>query len=214
MTSFKRSALFVAIASLSCLLGLAAPAEPAAEVGPDKHGDGIYAEFVTDAGTMLLRLHYDKVPMTVINFISLAEGTGLATTRQGRFYDGLTFHRCISNFMIQGGCPDGRGTGGPGYKFADEFHPDLQHDGPGVLAMANSGRATNGSQFYITHKATGHLNNRHTVFGRIVTGQNVVNTVTKGTKIKKVNILHVGDAAKAFKTDGDAFKAAKAAAKK
>jgi len=184
MTSFKRSALFVAIASLSCLLGLAAPAEPAAEVGPDKHGDGIYAEFVTDAGTMLLRLHYDKVPMTVINFISLAEGTGLATTRQGRFYDGLTFHRCISNFMIQGGCPDGRGTGGPGYKFADEFHPDLQHDGPGVLAMANSGRATNGSQFYISTVPCTWLDGKHTVFGKVTKGSEVVKDI-EGVTVDK-----------------------------
>jgi cyclophilin family peptidyl-prolyl cis-trans isomerase len=182
------------------------PTLPAPELEP-----GIYAEMVTPSGNMVLRLHYDKVPMTVMNFISLAEGTGLSATRDGRFYDGLTFHRCIPNFMIQGGCPDGKGTGGPGYKFADEFHPDLKHDGPGVLSMANSGPATNGSQFFVTHKATPWLNNKHSVFGKIVSGQDVVNTIQNGAKLTKLNILRIGDAAKAFKADGAAFTAAKAA---
>src|SRR5690606_35692416 len=118
--------------------------------------NGIYAKFNTDKGSILVRLTYDKTPGTVGNFVGLAEGNLENTARpQGKpYYDGLTFHRVISDFMIQGGCPLGTGTGDPGYKFDDEFRPDLRHDGPGVLSMANAGRGTNGSQFFITHVAT------------------------------------------------------------
>jgi cyclophilin family peptidyl-prolyl cis-trans isomerase len=223
MNAARIRALLASLALLlsSALFAQDAPAEPtpppatpepAAEPAPEPDLEpGIYADIDSSEGKMLLRLHYEKVPMTVINFISLAEGTGLSATRDGRFYDGLSFHRCIPDFMIQGGCPQGNGTGGPGYKFADEFHPHLKHDGAGVLSMANSGPATNGSQFYITHKATPWLDNKHSVFGHIVSGQDVVNKIQKGATINKLNILRVGDAAKAFKADGDAFTAAKAA---
>jgi peptidyl-prolyl cis-trans isomerase A (cyclophilin A) len=202
----------VILAALALVIAHASFAQdaPAAAGTPDLE-PGIYAEMVTSEGNMMLRLHYDKVPMTIINFISLAEGTGLSATREGRFYDGLNFHRCIPDFMIQGGCPQGAGTGDPGYKFADEFHPHLRHDGPGVLSMANSGPATNGSQFFVTHKATPWLDNKHSVFGKIVSGQDVVNKIQKGAKLSKLNIIRVGEAAKAFKADGAAFTAAKAA---
>ena len=119
------------------------------------------ATFKTDQGDFVAELHADKAPMTVNNFVFLA---------RERFYDGVTFHRVIRDFMAQGGDPTGTGTGGPGYKFADEFHPTLKHSGPGILSMANAGPGTNGSQFFITHRATPHLDNKHTVFGKVIQG--------------------------------------------
>lgn len=130
-----------------------------------------------DRGTIRLELFDDKTPKTVANFERLA-GEG--------FYDGLKFHRVIADFMIQGGCPKGTGTGGPGYTFEDEFHPDLRHDGPGVLSMANAGPNTNGSQFFITHVATPWLDGKHTVFGRVLSGQNVVDLVEQGDVMNRV----------------------------
>ncbi len=123
------------------------------------------ATFKTGAGDFVVELFADKAPKTVNNFVFLA--------RDG-FYDGVTFHRVIRDFMAQGGDPTGTGTGGPGYKFADEFHPALRHDGPGILSMANAGPGTNGSQFFITHRATAHLDNHHTVFGKVIQGMDVV----------------------------------------
>lgn len=179
--------------------------------------DGLYAKIATDKGDILLKLFYTKTPLTVINFAGLAEGTlklGGANQPLGRpFYDGLTFHRVIANFMIQGGCPLGTGTGGPGYTFPDEFDPSLRHDGPGVFSMANAGPGTNGSQFFITHGATPHLDDKHTVFGRVVTGQDVVDRIDRGDTLKSVTILRVGKEAEAFKTDQAAFDAALAAIK-
>lgn len=130
-----------------------------------------------DRGTIRLELFDDKAPKTVANFERLA-GEG--------FYDGLKFHRVIADFMIQGGCPKGTGTGGPGYTFEDEFHSDLRHDGPGVLSMANAGPNTNGSQFFITHVATPWLDGKHTVFGRVLSGQNVVDSVEQGDVMNRV----------------------------
>ncbi len=138
----------------------------------------------TDRGTIKLELFADKVPSTVANFVKLANS---------KFYDGLTFHRVIEDFMIQGGCPRGDGTGGPGYTFDDEFHPDLKHDGPGVLSMANAGPNTNGSQFFITHVACPWLDGRHSVFGRVLEGQNVVDSIKKGDKMNRVVIEDVED---------------------
>lgn len=174
--------------------------------------DGLYAKIITEKGDILLKLHYRKTPLTVINFVSLAEGTkvlGGADKPTGiPFYDGLKFHRVISDFMIQGGDPLGNGTGGPGYKFPDEIDPTLKHDRPGILSMANAGPDTNGSQFFITHVPTPHLDGKHTVFGEVVAGQEVVNAIRQNDEIKKVEIIRVGDDAKAFKTDEAAFQEA------
>jgi peptidyl-prolyl cis-trans isomerase B (cyclophilin B) len=137
------------------------------------------ATIATNKGTIKLQLHDDKVPKTVENFEKL--------TGQG-FYDGLKFHRVIPDFMIQGGCPQGTGTGGPGYTFEDEFHSELKHDGPGVLSMANAGPNTNGSQFFITHVPTPWLDNKHSVFGRVTEGQDVVNAIQQGDVMEKVTI--------------------------
>lgn len=133
----------------------------------------------TKRGDIRLELHEDKVPKTVANFEKLA-GDG--------FYDGLKFHRVIPDFMVQAGCPNGTGTGGPGYQFDDEFHDDLTHDGPGVLSMANAGPNTNGSQFFITHVKTDWLDGKHSVFGRVIEGQDVVDSIEQGDVMEKVTV--------------------------
>ena len=146
----------------------------------------IDAVFHTNHGQFVVRLFHDKAPKTVQNFVDLAEGTTdwlhprTGVSRKGQpFYDGLTFHRVIDGFMIQGGCPRGDGRGGPGYAFADELHPELRHVGPGVLSMANAGPDSNGSQFFITLDATPHLDGRHAVFGRVTEGLDVVAAIGK-----------------------------------
>ncbi len=156
--------------------------------------DGIYAKITTEKGEILIKLTHDKTPGTVGNFVALAEGNLENSAKpQGKpYYDGLKFHRVIPDFMIQGGDPKGTGSGGPGYDFEDEFHPDLRHDTPGVLSMANSGPASNGSQFFITHVATPWLDNKHTVFGNVVEGQDVVDSVAQGDTMQKVEIIRVG----------------------
>jgi peptidyl-prolyl cis-trans isomerase B (cyclophilin B) len=133
----------------------------------------------TDRGDIQLELFQDLVPRTVKNFVDLANDG---------FYNGLLFHRVIPDFMIQGGCPEGTGTGGPGYQFEDEFHPDLRHDGPGTLSMANAGPDSNGSQFFITHLATPHLDDKHSVFGKVIVGQDVVNSIETGDRLNEVVI--------------------------
>lgn len=159
--------------------------------------NGIYAKFNTEKGDILIQLTYDKTPGTVGNFVGLAEGNLENDIRpQGKpYYDGLKFHRVISDFMIQGGCPSGSGTGGPGYQFDDEFHPDLKHDRPGVLSMANAGPGTNGSQFFITHVATPWLDNNHTVFGFVIEGQDVVDAIEPNDVINSLEIIRVGEEA-------------------
>ncbi|VAW11128.1 Peptidyl-prolyl cis-trans isomerase [hydrothermal vent metagenome] len=177
--------------------------------------EGIYAKFNTSKGEILVKLTHDKTPGTVGNFVALAEGKQENNAKgQGEpYYDGLKFHRVIPDFMIQGGCPQGTGTGDAGYKFDDEFHSELTHEGPGVLSMANSGPGTNGSQFFITHIATPWLDNKHTVFGLVEKGQDIVDSIAQGDVIESLEIVRVGEdaekwnATEAFET----FKGSEAA---
>ena len=176
-------------------------------------GDGLFAEFATTKDTMVVQLFYKKVPLTVANFVALAEGTHpqLADSLKGKpYYNGTVFHRVIDQFMIQGGDPTATGMGGPGYKFGDEFDETLKHDKPGVLSMANSGPATNGSQFFITEVPTPHLDNRHTVFGQVVKGLEVQDSISnvavapgsnkplEDVEILAINIIRQGFGARGF----------------
>lgn len=179
--------------------------------------DGLYAELNTTKGRILLELEFEKTPLTVANFVGLAEGTKDSNKPKGtKFYDGTVFHRVIPGFMIQGGDPEGTGRGGPGYRFADEFDPTLRHTGPGILSMANAGPGSNGSQFFITVGPTPHLDDKHSVFGKVVDGMDVVTAISTAPrnasdrpneeiKINSVNIIRVGEEAKAFKADQAAF---------
>lgn len=171
-------------------------------------GEGMFADVQTNKGDIVLALEFEKTPVTVANFVSLAEGTNEIVDEKYRgkkYYDGIIFHRVVDNFVIQGGDPEGTGRGGTGYRFGDEFPKDaegkllLKHDGPGVLSMANSGPNTNSSQFFITHRATPHLDGKHSVFGHVVIGQKVVDSIEKGDVINKVDIIRNGKAAKDFK---------------
>ncbi len=169
--------------------------------------DGIYAYLTTSKGEITVELAYKKAPLTVTNFIALSEGTKASNKELGTpFYDGLTFHRVIDAFMIQGGDPKGNGTGGPGYMFTDEF-TDLIHDRPGVLSMANSGPNTNGSQFFITHVPTPWLDGKHSVFGSVFEGMDVVNSIKQGDILEKVRIERVGEDANQLGANEDSFNA-------
>jgi len=161
---------------------------------------GMYAVFETTKGTIICQLEYKKTPMTVANFVGLIEGNfeGAGKKFTEPYFDGIKFHRVINDFMIQGGDPTGTGRGGPGYRFPDEFVADLKHSGPGILSMANSGANTNGSQFFITHKATPWLDGKHTVFGHVVQGQDVVNAIEQNDTMDKVTVLRIGADAQAF----------------
>lgn len=196
--------LFVLILSFITLSGESVMAKA-------KLKDGLYAQFDTTQGEIICALEYTKTPLTVTNFVGLAEGTkelgGGAKMKGDKFYDGMKFHRVIPDFMIQGGCPLGTGTGGPGYTFPDEIDPSLTHKGPGILSMANAGPGTNGSQFFITHVATPWLDGKHTVFGHVVSGQDIVNKIATGDVINAVEIIRVGAAAEAFQSDQKAFDA-------
>jgi len=162
--------------------------------------DGLYAKFNTSKGEIIVALEYEKTPGTVGNFVALAEGNleNSAKPQGTPYYNGLKFHRVIPDFMIQGGCPLGTGTGNPGYQFDDEFHPDLKHDAPGVLSMANAGPGTNGSQFFITHVPTPWLDGNHTVFGKVTKGQDIVDAITQDDTIESIEIKRIGADAEKF----------------
>jgi FKBP-type peptidyl-prolyl cis-trans isomerase len=212
------------LASSGCANSESSESSPAGD-GLVPAEDGLYAIFRTSMGDIVTRLHYDKVPVTVGNFVGLAEGTRTWTDprtdeeRTDPLYDGTIFHRVMPDFMIQGGDPLGSGTGGPGYRFMDEFDPSLRHDGPGVLSMANSGPSTNGSQFFITHKATPWLDDKHSVFGEVVAGQDVVdaignvetegqNTPVEPVTLETVEIVRKGSEAEAFDAEAAFARAA------
>jgi peptidyl-prolyl cis-trans isomerase A (cyclophilin A) len=196
-----------------CSLTLGFMAASIAFAADEKREDGLYADMETSKGKIVIKLEPEKAPLTVANFVGLAEGTkhysktpGEPPKKQDKpFYDGLTFHRVIPDFMIQGGDPQGSGTGGPGYRFKDEFDPSLKHSKPGILSMANAGPGSNGSQFFITHKETPWLDNKHSIFGHVVEGQDVVNKIVKGDTIKSLKIVRVGEKAKQFKGDEEHF---------
>ena len=214
----------------SALLAVACGATPDIRVNNQeiKVGDGLYALFETSKGDIIIQLEMEKAPITVANFVALAEGNHpKVTVKKGEpFFDGLIFHRVIPQFMIQGGDPDGRGTGGPGYQFSDEFHPSLRHNGPGILSMANSGPGTNGSQFFITEVATNWLDDRHSIFGKVIAGLEKVTEIANAERDPRdvpktpitmnVKIIRQGKAAKEFDapkvfTEGLAGAEAKAA---
>jgi len=194
----------ILIVFIVILAALAMPAckstEGAQKANSSKMEEGMYAEIKTNKGVILLKLEYEKVPVTVANFVGLAEGKieNKAKSLGTPYYNGLKFHRVIANFMIQGGDPEGTGRGGPGYRFKDEIHRSLTHDGPGVLSMANAGPNTNGSQFFITHKDTPWLDGKHAVFGRVIKGLEVVNAIQNGDVMETVKIIRKGKAAKKF----------------
>lgn len=182
---------------------------------PFEGKEGIFAAIETDKGEIDLELFYKETPLTVTNFVGLAEGT-LDAAKGKPFYDGLKFHRVIADFMIQGGDPKGNGTGGPGYSFADEIVDSLKFTGPGILAMANAGPGTNGSQFFITHVETPWLNGKHTIFGKVMddASQKVVNAIAQNDKIKSVKIIRQGTEAENFKATQAQFDALASEAKK
>lgn len=180
-----------------------------ASCGRDTAGldDGLYARITTERGEIVIRLEPERAPLTTMNFVGLAEGTIQSGSGSGPFYDGLTFHRVEPGFVIQGGDPNGNGTGGPGYRFPTEIHPDLVHDSAGVVAMANSGPDTNGSQFYITMAATPHLDGSYNVFGRVVRGMEIVTSIRAGDVMERVEILRVGAEAARYAAGTEEFQA-------
>ena len=176
-----------------------------AEEYPDLD-DGLYAELETTRGTILIELAYDKAPLTVTNFVGLAEGTIDSSAAEGDpFYDGLTFHRVVEDFVIQTGDPDGDGSGGPGYRFPNEIAPSLSHGSAGIVSMANSGPDTNGSQFFITKGPAPWLDGQYSIFGEVVEGQDVVDSIQEDDTLETVEIIRKGEAAADFETGQDAF---------
>ena len=196
-TRIKKSFCIILVTILLAGTIYAAPGDAAL-------GDGLFARITTVRGDIVIRLEYQKAPLTVCNFVALAEGR-MTTAGNRPFYNGLTFHRVEPGFVIQGGDPQGNGRGGPGYQFPNEIDSTLKHDGPGVMAMANAGPDTNGSQFYITQSSAPHLDGDYSIFGRVVEGQNVVNAIRVGDRIERISIIRNGVAALAFRADQAAF---------
>ncbi len=180
----EKISLLLSIGGLIAIAGVLLPSA----MGQKQRKPGMYATFQTNQGTIVCELYEEEAPVTVKNFVDLAEGNkewthpGTGEKQTSRYFDGTIFHRVIPDFMIQGGDPLGRGTGGPGYRFKDEFHPSLKFDKPGRLAMANSGPGTNGSQFFITEVPTPFLNNKHTIFGQVIEGQDIVRKIARVQK--------------------------------
>ena len=170
--------------------------------------EGLYVKFTTTRGVIVCKLEEQKAPLTVCNFVALAEGKmkNNAKPEGTPYFNGLKFHRVIPNFMIQGGDPQGNGMGGPGYQFEDEFDASLKFTGPGILAMANAGPGTNGSQFFITHVATPWLNDKHTIFGHVVEGQSVVDSIKQDDVMSKVEIIRVGKTYSNYMATSERFK--------
>ena len=195
------SSLTLLLFFTSCASSNSSQSSEATASRSDIKEPGVYALINTNKGEIRLRLFYKRVPQTVANFVQLAEGTKKSNKAAGvPFYNGTVFHRVIANFMIQGGDPTGTGRGGPGYRFEDEFHSSLRHNSAGILSMANAGPNTNGSQFFITHKATPWLDRKHSVFGKVVASkdQDVVNAIRRGDKIDTVKIIRIGNEAQNF----------------
>ncbi len=189
----KKTLYFMVLSMIFIFGGFTMSAENAALKGKE----GIFAVMETSKGDIVLELHYKDTPLTVTNFVGLAEGT-LDAAKGKPFYDGLIFHRVINDFMIQGGDPEGNGRGGPGYRFGDEIVPHLKHDREGILSMANAGPGTNGSQFFITHNETPWLDGKHTVFGKVIDGQDVVDAIEQDDEIEKLTIVRKGAEAEKF----------------
>ncbi len=201
----KKTLFFMLLSMILIFGGCSVSAKENAAI---KGKDGIFAIMETSKGDIVLELHYKDTPLTVTNFVGLAEGT-LDAANGKPFYDGLIFHRVINDFMIQGGDPDGTGRGGPGYRFEDEIVPHLKHDREGILSMANAGPGTNGSQFFITHNETPWLDGKHTVFGKVIDGQDVVDAIEQEDEIETVTIVRNGADAEKFtatQADFDSFR--------
>ncbi len=186
----------------ACLLG--ATVASCGGAGLPGQPDGLYARLATAKGDIVIRLEYEKAPLTVGNFVGLAEGR-LDAAKGKKYFDGLTFHRVVPDFVIQSGDPKGDGSGGPGYQFPNEISPALKYDAEGVVGMANAGPNTNGSQFFITFRAVPELDGGYTVFGKVVSGMDVVKNIARGDRLVKVDIVRVGIGAKSFKADQKAW---------